>query len=93
MKQNQFYRYINIIILLIYLTTLNARVHTPIEDEKNIILMISGKEITYYELDDGLIYDNIVKKYEKMADTDKALSTFMVGLHSMLVKMGYKRFK
>ena len=64
MKRNQFYRYINIIILLVYLTTLNARVHTPIEDEKNIILMISGKEITYYELDDGLIYDNIGIQYD-----------------------------
>ncbi len=41
----------------------------------------------------GTDVGNIVKKYEKMADTDKALSTFMVGLHSMLVKMGYKRFK
>ena len=64
MKQNQFYSHINIIILLLYLATLNARVHTPIEDEKNIILMISGKEITYYELDDGLIYDNIGKQYD-----------------------------
>ena len=64
MKRNQFYRYINIIILLVYLTTLNARVHTPIEDEKNIILMISGKEINYYELNDGLIYDNIGKQYD-----------------------------
>ena len=41
----------------------------------------------------GTDIGTIVKKYEKMADTDKALSTFMVGLHSMLVKMGYKRFK
>ena len=41
----------------------------------------------------GTDVGNIVKRYEKMADTDKALSTFMVGLHSMLVKMGYKRFK
>ena len=41
----------------------------------------------------GTDVGNLVKKYEKMADTDKALSTFMVGLHSMLVKMGYKRFK
>jgi len=64
MKRNQFYRYINIIILLVYLTTLNAKVHTPIEDEENIILMISGKEITYYELDDGLIYDNIGIQYD-----------------------------
>ena len=64
MKRNQFYRYINIIILLVYLTTLDARVHTPIEDEKNIILMISGKEITYYELDDGMIYDNIGMQYD-----------------------------
>ena len=63
MKRNQFYRYINIIILLVYLTALNARVHTPIEDEKNIILIISGKEITYYELDDGMIYDNIGMQY------------------------------
>jgi hypothetical protein len=41
----------------------------------------------------GTDVGNIVRKYEKMADTDKALSTFMVGLHRMLVKMGYKRFK
>ena len=41
----------------------------------------------------GTDVGNLVKKYEKMADTDKALSTFMVGLHSMLVKMGYTRFK
>ena len=41
----------------------------------------------------GTDIGTIVKKYEKMADTDKALSTFMVGLHSMLVKMGYTRFK
>jgi hypothetical protein len=64
MKRNQFYKYINIIVLLVYLTTLNAKVHTPIEDEENIILMISGKEITYYELDDGLIYDDIGKQYD-----------------------------
>ena len=41
----------------------------------------------------GTDVGKLVQKYEKMADTDKALSTFMVGLHSMLVKMGYKRFK
>ena len=41
----------------------------------------------------GTDIGNIVKKYEKMADTDKALSTFMVGLHGMLNKMGYKEFK
>ena len=41
----------------------------------------------------GTDIGKLVKKYEKMADTDKALSTFMVGLHSMLNKMGYKEFK
>jgi hypothetical protein len=41
----------------------------------------------------GTDIGSIVKKYEKMADTDKALSTFMVGLHGMLNKMGYKEFK
>ena len=41
----------------------------------------------------GTDVGKLVQKYEKMADTDKALSTFMVGLHSMLVKMGYKEFK
>ena len=41
----------------------------------------------------GTDIGSIVKKYEKMADTNKALSTFMVGLHGMLNKMGYKEFK
>ena len=64
MKLNQFYNHINIIILLIYLSVLNANVHTPIEDEENIKLTIHGKEWTYYELDDGLIYDDIGKQYD-----------------------------
>ena len=64
MKPNQFYKYINIIILLFYLVVLNAKVHSPIEDEENIKLTISGKELIYYELDDGLLYDNIGKQYE-----------------------------
>ena len=64
MKRNQFYKYINIIVLLVYLTTLNAKMHTPIEDEENIELTIHGKEWTYYELDDGLIYDDIGKQYD-----------------------------
>ena len=64
MKLNQFYSHINIIILLLYLVTLNAKVYTPIEDEKNIKLTIGGKEWTYYELDDGLIYDDIGKQYD-----------------------------
>ena len=84
MKQNQFYRYINIITLLVYLTTLNARVHTPIEDEKNIILMISGKEITYYELDDGLIYDNIGKQYD-IGDS------IQVGIYSRTIMASAKK--
>ena len=64
MKQNQFYSHINIIILLLYLVTLNAKVHTPTENEENIELEIHGKEWTYYELDDGLIYDDIGKQYD-----------------------------
>ena len=64
MKLNQFYKYINIIILFVYLATLNAKVHSPIEDEENIKLTIGGKEWTYYELDDGLIYDDIGRQYE-----------------------------
>jgi len=64
MKRNQLYSHINIIILLLYLATLNARVHTPIEDEENIELTIHGTEWTYYELDDGLIYDDIGKQYD-----------------------------
>ena len=84
MKQNQFYRYINIIILLVYLTTLNARVHIPIEDEENIILMISGKEITYYELDDGLIYDNIGKQYD-IGDS------IQVGIYSRTIMASEKK--
>jgi len=62
MKRNQLYR--KIIILLVYLATLNARVHTPIEDEENIKLTIGKKEWTYYELDDGLIYDDIGRQYD-----------------------------
>ena len=46
------------------MANLNARVHTPIEDEENIKLTIGGKEWTYYELDDGLIYDDIGKQYD-----------------------------
>ena len=64
MKQNQFYSHIKIIILLLYLVTLNAKVHTPTENEENIELAIHGKEWTYYELDDGLIYDDIGKQYD-----------------------------
>ena len=64
MKQNQFYSHIKIIILLLYLVTLNAKVHTPTENEENIVLAIHGKEWTYYELDDGLIYDDIGKQYD-----------------------------
>ena len=64
MRLNQFYRNINIIILLVYLSALNARVYTPIENEENIMLTIHGKELTYYELDDGLIYDNIGQQYD-----------------------------
>ena len=68
MKLNQFHNIIRIIILLLYLATLNAKGHVPIGNEDNIKLMISGKEITYYELDDKLIYNNIVKQY-KMGDS------------------------
>jgi len=64
MRLNQFYRYINIIILIIYLANLNARMHTPIEDEGNIKLTIGKKEWTYYELDDGLIFGDIGKEYD-----------------------------
>ena len=64
MRLNQFYSHINIIILLLYLVTLNAKVHTPTENEENIELTIHGKEWTYYELDDGLIYDDIGKQYD-----------------------------
>ena len=64
MKLNQFYSHIKIIILLLYLVTLNAKVYIPIEDEENIKLTIGGKEWTYYELDDGLIYDNIGIQYD-----------------------------
>ena len=64
MRLNQFYSHINIIILLLYLVTLNAKVHIPTENEKNIELTIGGKEWTYYELDDGLIYDDIGKQYD-----------------------------
>ena len=64
MKLNQFYSHINLIILILYLATLNAKVYTPIEDEKNIKLTIGGKEITYYELDNGLKYDDIGKQYD-----------------------------
>ena len=64
MKRNHFYSHIKIIILLLYLATLNAKVHTPIENEENIELTIHGKEWTYYELDDGLIYDDIGKQYD-----------------------------
>ena len=64
MKRNQFYSHIKIIILLLYLVTLNAKVHTPTENEENIELAIHGKEWTYYELDDGLIYDDIGKQYD-----------------------------
>ena len=38
--------------------------HTPIEVEENIKLTIGKKEWTYYELDDGLMYDNIGKQYD-----------------------------
>ena len=64
MRLNQFYSHIKIIILLLYLVTLNAKVYIPIEDEENIKLTIGGKEWTYYELDDGLIYDDIGKQYD-----------------------------
>ena len=64
MRLNQFYSHIKIIILLLYLVTLNAKVHTPTENEENIELAIHGKEWTYYELDDGLIYDDIGKQYD-----------------------------
>ena len=63
MKRNQFYKYITI-FLLIYLVILNAKVHTPTENEENIELTIHGQEWTYYELDDGLIYDDIGKQYD-----------------------------
>ena len=68
MKLNQFHNIIKIISLLLYLAILNAGGHVPNGNEDNIKLMISGKEITYYELDDKLIYDNIVKQY-KMGDS------------------------
>jgi len=64
MKQNQFYSHINLIILILYLTVLSASVHTPIEDKENIDLTIHGKEWTYYELNDGLIYNDIGKQYD-----------------------------
>jgi len=64
MKLNQFYSHINIIILLLDLVALNAKVHTPTENEENIELAIHGKEWTYYELDEGLIYDNIGQQYD-----------------------------
>ena len=64
MRLNQFYSHIKIFILLLYLVTLNAKVHTPTEDEENIELTIHGTEWTYYELDDGLIYDDIGKQYD-----------------------------
>ena len=64
MKLNQFHNIIKIIILLLYLATLNAKVHAPIGSEENIKLTIHGKELTYYELDNGLIYDDIGKQYD-----------------------------
>ena len=64
MKLNQFHNIIKIIILLLYLATLNAKVHAPIGSEDNIKLTIHGKELTYYELDNGLIYDDIGKQYD-----------------------------
>ena len=64
MKQNQFYSHINVIILFLYLAILNAKVHAPIGSEENIKLTIHGKELTYYELDNELIYDDIGKQYD-----------------------------
>ena len=79
MKLNQFHNSIKIIILLLYLATLNAKVHAPIGSEEDIKLTIHGKELTYYELDNGLIYDDIGKQYD-IGDS------IQIGIYSRTIK-------
>ena len=64
MNQNQSYKEILLIVLLVFITNLAAIVHSPSGKQENIKLEINGKERIYYELvDDGLIYKNIGKQF------------------------------
>ena len=63
MKQNQFYRYI-LIISIVLLAGLNAKVLAPIGNEEKIKLTMGEREWIYYKLDkDGLIYNDIGGQY------------------------------
>ena len=64
MRLIQFYRYI-LILSFIFLASLNAKIHAPIGNEKEVKLTMGEKEWIYYKLDkNGLIYNDIGREYD-----------------------------
>ena len=79
MNQSQLFKLNLFIILACFITTLLAVVHRPSGDEKKINLTIKNKERIYYELNDGLLYENIGKQFN---DGD----SIKIGVHSRTIK-------
>ena len=79
MNQSLFFKLNLYIILSCFATTLLAVVHRPSGDEIKINLEIKNKERIYYELNEGLLYENIGKQYN-VGDSIK------IGLHSRTIK-------
>ena len=80
MNRNQLYKEVLVIVLLGFITNLNAIVHKPSGNEEKIKLEIRGKERIYYELDDdNLIYKNIGKQFNSG-------DSIQVGIYSRTIK-------
>ena len=81
MNQSRFYKDLLITgIITLYLGVVQAVVHKPIGEEDKIKLSISGKERTYYELnDDGLMYKGVGKQF-------KSGDSIRIGFHSRTIK-------
>ncbi len=81
MSRSRFYRDLLITgVIILNLGVVQAVVHKPRGEEDKIKLSISGKERTYYELnDDGLLYKGVGKQFE-LGDSIR------IGIHSRTIK-------
>ena len=79
MNRNQLYKKVLVIVLLGFITNLNAIVHRPSGNEEKIKLEIRGKERIYYELDNNLLYKNIGKQFNSG-------DSIQVGIYSRTIK-------